>query len=322
MNIYTKTGDGGTTSLQGGVRVPKHDDIVQAMGVLDELNAHLGLVRCKACCVAAEIEAIQNDIMAVMAGLSAKGGGAIGLDNRIKHLESRIDNLQSVTPKQTSFVTYGGCEKSAVIDCARAVARRAETQISKLAKKVACADEVMAYINRLSDFLYMLARNADFENVIEQAVKAAVGGNVSCESFNLNSVKPLIEEIEKQAVKMGLSAVIACCDASGNPIAVHVMPDAYLVSYNVALGKAYTAAALKMPTAEVAKLVQPGQMFYGLEALEGGKLVPIGGGVPISDKSGKLLGGLGVSGGTAEQDVKLANYGLAFLNNTGGDSVG
>lgn len=106
--------------------------------------------------------------------------------------------------------------------------------------------------------------------------------------------------------------MIAICGPDGNPIAVHVMDDAFLVSFDVAMRKAYTSVSVKMSTMELSKLVQPGETFYGLESLAGGKLVTFGGGVPLV-QNGTIIGGLGISGGTGEEDHSLAEYALSVL---------
>ncbi len=112
--------------------------------------------------------------------------------------------------------------------------------------------------------------------------------------------------MERKALSEGKQAVIAVANAQGNPVAVHVMDGAFLVSYEVAVRKAYTAVAVKMPTAELARLVQPGGTFYGLQNLD--RIVTFGGGVPLYE-NGVLIGGLGVSGGTSEEDHALAVWG-------------
>ena len=101
------------------------------------------------------------------------------------------------------------------------------------------------------------------------------------------------------------------CNAEGNPVAVHVMDGAFLVSYEVAVKKAYTSVAVKMPTIELAKLAQPGQTFYGLANLE--KMVIFGGGVPLME-NGRIIGGLGISGGTGEEDHALCEYALGVFD--------
>ena len=133
---------------------------------------------------------------------------------------------------------------------------------------------------------------------------------MACDTINLQLAKQLMEIIEKRAEAVGLKAVIALCNAHGNPIAVHCMDDAFLVSYDVATKKAYTSVAVKMSTMELSKIAQPGQTFYGVDKLDGGKIIIFGGGIPLK-VDGKIVGGLGISGGTGEQDHDLALFGEA-----------
>ena len=106
--------------------------------------------------------------------------------------------------------------------------------------------------------------------------------------------------------------MIAVCGPDGNPIAVHVMDGAFLVSFDVALKKAYTSVAVKMSTMELSALAQPGGTFYGVDKMDGGKIVIFGGGVPLKSED-TIIGGLGISGGTGEEDHSLAEYGLSVL---------
>ena len=99
--------------------------------------------------------------------------------------------------------------------------------------------------------------------------------------------KKLTGKIEQEALRRGKKAVIAVCGPEGNPIAVHVMDGAFLVSFDVALKKAYTSVAVKMSTMELSKLAQPGGTFYGVDKMDGGKIVIFGGGVPL--KSGDTI---------------------------------
>ena len=143
------------------------------------------------------------------------------------------------------------------------------------------------------------------ENLIEKAVRKIMGGTIG-----LGEAKALTEKIEKEAERRGKKAVIAICNEQGNPVSVHVMDGAYLVSFDVAVKKAYTAVALKMPTIKLAELVKPGATFYGLS---GDKIITIGGGVPL-ERDGKVIGGLGVSGGTGEEDNSLCEYALSVFD--------
>lgn len=143
------------------------------------------------------------------------------------------------------------------------------------------------------------------ENLIEKAARKIMGGTIG-----LDEAKALTEKIEKEAERRGKKAVIAICNEQGNPVSVHVMDGAYLVSFDVAVKKAYTAVALKMPTIKLAELVKPGATFYGLS---GDKIITIGGGVPL-ERDGKVIGGLGVSGGTGEEDNSLCEYALSVFD--------
>ena len=131
--------------------------------------------------------------------------------------------------------------------------------------------------------------------------------------MNLELSKKLIEKIEEEALRRGKRAVIAICGPDGNPIAVHVMDGAFLVSFDVAVKKAYTSVAVKMSTMELSKLAQPGQTFYGVDKMDNGKIVIFGGGVPLV-RNGNIIGGLGISGGTGEEDHSLAEYALSILD--------
>lgn len=130
--------------------------------------------------------------------------------------------------------------------------------------------------------------------------------------MSLALAKALIERVEEKAKEIGLAAVIAVSDQAGRVTAVHSMDDAYIASYDIAVNKTYTAASLKMPTSELAKLAQPGQSLYGIQHTNEGKIVIFGGGEPL-EVEGKIIGALGVSGGTAEQDTMLAAYGKEVL---------
>lgn len=130
--------------------------------------------------------------------------------------------------------------------------------------------------------------------------------------MSLALAKALIERVEEKSKEIGLAAVIAVSDQAGRVTAVHSMDGAYIASYDIAVNKTYTSASLKMPTSELAKLAQPGQPLYGIQHTNEGKIVIFGGGEPL-EVDGKIIGALGVSGGTAEQDTMLAAYGKEIL---------
>ena len=164
MGIYTKTGDNGTTSLLNNARVPKFDERVELMGNIDELNSQLGLVKVLMCEKGTEnIETIQKDLMQIMSGIADLSNAKYKVsDEMIAALEEKIDKTENLFPREHKFVLYGGCEASARIDIARAVARRVERRFCKV-KQIYDADKkAIMYINRLSDYLYVLARYVDY----------------------------------------------------------------------------------------------------------------------------------------------------------------
>lgn len=114
--------------------------------------------------------------------------------------------------------------------------------------------------------------------------------------------------VEKKAVEMGVKAVVAVTNRGANPVLVHCMDDSFIASYDVALNKAYTVVALKMSTMQLKGLSQPGGSLYGIQNTNGGRIVIFGGGEPLTAGE-SIIGGLGVSGGTEEQDSALAAYG-------------
>jgi len=271
------------------------------MAALDELSAHLGIIT--------EHEDIQKTISSLMSLISTtshtKRTGISFKDffvEETRGLEEKIDKLSTMLPNISGFVTYGNCPESAQLDLTRAVARRAETLLSLVDSDYAFA--AFPYINRLSDYLYIKARYADFENLITKSIQETL---TSKKEMTLTQAKAILAKIEKQAIEINLPVTITITNAAGLPIAVHVMDGALLVGYEAAIAKAYTAAAVKMPTIELNNIVQPGQPFYGLESIK--NILPIGGGVPLFDEYDRLLGAIGVSGGTAQQDHDLAMIG-------------
>lgn len=158
------------------------------------------------------------------------------------------------------------------------------------------------------------------EQMISKAVEAVLremqsgheahGHECKCKKhkMSLQIAKALIEKVEAKAKEVGVNAVIAVSDQAGRVVAVHCMDDAYIASYDIAVNKTFTSAGLKMSTAELANLAQPGQPLYGIQHTNEGKIVIFGGGEPLYVED-KIIGALGVSGGTAEQDTMLAAYG-------------
>lgn len=131
--------------------------------------------------------------------------------------------------------------------------------------------------------------------------------------FGLEQARILISKVEKKAIEMGLSVVVAVSNTAARPIAVECMDDSYIASYDVAVNKAFTVVALKMSTRTLGTLAKPGGSLYGIQHTNDGKIVIFGGGDPLIYK-GKLIGGLGVSGGSEEQDSYLSAYGASVID--------
>ncbi len=146
------------------------------------------------------------------------------------------------------------------------------------------------------------------EENMEAAVRSVLRKMNAPSLMNLQAAKALIEEVEAEAARVGVKAVIAVSDAAGRPIAIHCMDGAYIGSFDVALNKTYTSVAFQMPTARLAELAAPGGSLYGIQNTNEGKIVIFGGGEPLYVED-VLIGAIGVSGGTAEQDTALGAYG-------------
>ncbi len=165
MKIYTKTGDRGETSLIGGTRVPKSHLRIEAYGTIDELNSWIGLIRDQQISnvsVKALLE-IQDRLFTIGSLLAAdpeKSKMKLPLinANNITFLEQEIDSMNEVTPELKSFILPGGHTTVSYCHIARCVCRRAERLVVHLNEDSPVEDKIIIYINRLSDYLFTLAR--------------------------------------------------------------------------------------------------------------------------------------------------------------------
>jgi len=171
--IYTKTGDDGTTGLIGGARLPKDAARIEAYGSVDELNAVLGMVRVHSlpAGVDATLQSIQDRLFTVGANLALPGGsggenwGVPGIgDQDIERLEREIDACDSRLQPLTRFVLPGGTHPGALLHLARTVSRRAERRCVTLARAEAVDARIIRYLNRLSDYCFVLARLVNQES--------------------------------------------------------------------------------------------------------------------------------------------------------------
>jgi cob(I)alamin adenosyltransferase len=169
MKIYTKTGDGGTTGLFGGARVDKDDERVEAYGTVDEINAVLGTARAAhpPDAVDAVLERVQADLFVVGAELATVSGKEDKLPMQLvsaedaTRLERAIDAMELGLPPLASFVLPGGSPAAAALHHARTVCRRAERRVLRASRNVTVRREVLVYLNRLSDLLFVAARRTN-----------------------------------------------------------------------------------------------------------------------------------------------------------------
>jgi cob(I)alamin adenosyltransferase len=165
--IYTRGGDAGETSLGDGARTPKYDARIAALGEVDEANAALGCARagCIDPALVASLGMIQNELFDLGADLcvpSTDGRARLRVTAaQVARLEAEIDAANERLAPLTSFVLPGGSETAARLHLARAVARRAERAVAALAAREPVNPAALAYINRLSDYLFVAARCAN-----------------------------------------------------------------------------------------------------------------------------------------------------------------
>ncbi|TDU34385.1 cob(I)alamin adenosyltransferase [Gelidibacter sediminis] len=182
MKIYTKTGDKGTTALFGGTRVPKHHIRIDSYGTVDELNSHLGLIRDQ------QIKQHYKDILIIIQDRLFTVGAILATDpakatlkngkerlnipkistENIELLEKEIDRMNDALPPMTHFVLPGGHQTVSFCHIARCVCRRAERLASALNDLEPFQPESLTYLNRLSDYLFVLARKLSHELEAEE----------------------------------------------------------------------------------------------------------------------------------------------------------
>ncbi len=166
MNLYTKTGDDGTTGLYGGQRVSKDDLRVASYGEVDELNAVIGLAMTHVSDdeLADILKQLQSDLFSLGGELATPPGGHLSVSigaSHITRLESWLDRACAETPKLRTFILPGGSPLAATLHVARGVSRRAERSVVSLSRESSLSPHVVIYLNRLSDLLFALARLAN-----------------------------------------------------------------------------------------------------------------------------------------------------------------
>lgn len=156
MTVYTKTGDKGMTGTFSGKRISKSSKLIQAIGAIDELNSYLGII--------GGLSEIQRNLFTINAIIA--GSEIVMPKEASKKLEKEIDMMEGKMPVLANFIIYSGCKKSRELYFARALCRRAERTL--IAYGIQHTANLLPYINRLSDYLFTLARYINFKKNIKE----------------------------------------------------------------------------------------------------------------------------------------------------------
>ena len=328
-NIYTKTGDKGTTGLYGGSRVDKDSMNVDVYGTIDEAISSLGLAyaNTESPELREYIHHIQLRMFMAGAEFASDERGMEMLKNKIneddiKYLEDIIDKSTEITGVMREFVVPGVNPSSAALHVARTVVRRAERKITTLARTAPVREELRKYINRLSDACFAMARIEEaraqevnieeLKETVRKIVKETYGLEDKGENkmdMSLETLKKMAGYAEEKAKAIGVPVAFSAVDAGGNLLYFQRMEGTLLISTKVSQDKAYTACALKCPTCDLADVTKPGESLWSLHNSGDGRIICFGGGYPIK-VDGEVIGAIGVSGGTAEEDMAVATYAL------------
>jgi hypothetical protein len=184
------------------------------------------------------------------------------------------------------------------------IIKKIQRRFTLLSKSKEVKLELIKYIDKSRDFFHVVYKFIQEKIMIKYVIELISEKLSSTENnLSLEKARKIIRAGEKKAKEMNLSAVFAVVNSEGNLIIEEKMDNAILVSVEVAYKKAYTAAALKLNTQDLTALVQPGAMFYGLQSDP--KYIVFGGGMLLK-VDGKIVGAIGVSGGSAQEDIEIA----------------
>lgn len=333
-NVYTRGGDKGETGLFGSSRTPKDNIRVDAYGTMDEANSAIGLAY--SLCDDEEIRQIlnylQKRIFVLGAELASDEKGKEMLHDKISqvdvdYMECVMEQYLAIIGPQKEFIIPGANQASAALHVARTVVRRGERLIVRYNRENADSrPELVKFVNRLSDTLFVLARTEEFNGFVKEItdrvkgklelLESATAENAEeCPSKDyslLTLAKKMAAAARVKAEDIEVPIVFSVVDTGGNLAYFERMEGALLVSIDISVNKAYTANALKMPTDKIASLVKEDGSLYGLQWTNNGKMVVFGGGYPIK-YNGEIIGAIGVSGGSVDEDIIIAKSALAIL---------
>lgn len=305
--LYTGYGDKGYTQTLKNKRIQKSDELINLIGTIDEFSSVLGIAKAQSGDeeLKKDITAVQKKLISIMGELA--GGEVNVFDVCVQTVEAMTDRY--MPQGFTEFTLPGANLVSAQLDFARCVIRRAERVASKVLQTGRIRPVTYVYLNRLSDLIYAMARYAESDKKPKSLNIGAKSDSI--DSLSLDLAKEIALAVEKRAESMGKKVVIAILDSGANLMLLHSMADAYIASSQIAQDKAYTAVSLKMPT-HIALAESRGGALDGLVPTSSNHLMLLGGGEPLIINN-KVVGGLGVSGGTAEEDIAFAEFGAMYL---------
>lgn len=172
MPIYTRTGDSGLTSLFGGKRVLKCEELVDVYGSIDELNSWVGLLNAQS--KTYSFSKVQSDLLIIGSSLAGGKIDLTPLTSRITEMEREIDRMDKTLPKLSNFILPGGSVLAAQIHIARSVCRRVERQAVAVSQKEHIDSVIVKYLNRLSDLLFTYARFINMQGNIKEIVWSGI----------------------------------------------------------------------------------------------------------------------------------------------------
>jgi ATP:cob(I)alamin adenosyltransferase len=321
MAVYTKKGDGGETSLYGGARIKKSGLRVWCYGTVDEANSALGLAYSHLCFedLKSTVRAVQQKLFILGAELASSKEGIAKLKERIVQadidfLEKKIDGWTGEVGDFHGFVTPGDTVASSFLHVARTAVRRAERYVTQLNEEEEVAPELLKYLNRLSDALFVMAQTEVYKSVIKLVVDKVQGKTEKSNTLLSGGLfDKLRAAVSDESRKMGVPVSFALVDKAGILQYFCRSSDAILASLTISQNKAYTAAILKVKTSELYDDSQPGGSLYGINMTDP-RIVVFGGGFPLC-VNGEVIGAIGISGGSVEEDERIGARVLAEFEN-------
>ena len=223
-----------------------------------------------------------------------------------KNIENCILKYSNILSLNDEYKTPEENEEVLIAYLLYIIIKKIQRRFLLLSKSRRIKLEIINYINKSRDFLHIVYKFIQ-EKVMVKYVMELVSEKLSSidmdNNLSLEKARKIIRAGERKAKEMNIAAVFAVVNPEGNLIIEERMDNAILVSIEVAYKKAYTAAALKLNTQDLTALVQPGAMFYGLQSDP--KYIVFGGGMLLK-VDGKIVGAVGVSGGSAQEDMEIA----------------